>query len=223
MSFWGSLVLWLFLSLGWFVLFWLDLALDWFFLTFDWLGLTLNLLPFVFDWLVLVFGWLLLSLFLSRLLLSRLHHRERRDRVQSSVLWVRIIVKVNWLCMWVVFVSHHRSGMVSNSTTVDYGRVSWMAAILDSWLMHVVCLLIGSRMIHLSDLLMIIMRRVTEVCDVGVMSSIAGLHLVRSGLLIKVTDQLVAFCHVFNLWRIGIMAHGNNRIDMLVLLEILNN
>ena len=167
---------WLLFSLSWLslMLFLLDLALcwscallDWLFMTLDWLGtmlnglrLTLSLLRLVFDWLGLVFGGLILSLFLSRLRLGGLHGGSRRDRVQSSMLWLIIFIIVDWLFMLVVLMSHHGSWMVRNGT-VNYGRVPCMAAILDNSWVYVVSRLICIRMIHLSNLLVIIVRRDT--------------------------------------------------------------
>ena len=120
------------------------------------------------------------------------------------MLRVKIVIKVDWLFVWVVLMSDHGSSMVDNFA-VNYCRVPWMAAIPD-W-MYVVSLFIGIRMIHLSNFLVLIIRRDTEAYVVGVM--ISSLHFVRSGFLIEVTNQRVA---LYNNWGIA----------MLELVEVFN-
>ena len=160
-SFWGN---WLFLSLSWLglILFWLDLALDWpctlfdwLFMMFDWFGTTLNGLKLMLS--LLLFGWLILSLFLSRLFLGMPHGRSRRDRGQIRMLWFKVVIIIDWLFMLVVLMSHHGTCCMVRNSTVHYGRVPWMATILDCWV-YVVSRLISIRMIHLGNLLVIIMR-----------------------------------------------------------------
>ena len=76
------------------------------------------------------------------------------------MLWLIIIIIVDWLFMLVVLMSHHGSWMIRNGT-VNHGRVPCMAAILDNSWVYVVSRLISIRMIHLSNLLVIVVRRDT--------------------------------------------------------------
>ena len=79
------------------------------------------------------------------------------------MLWLIIVIIVDWLFMLVVVMSHHGGCfMVRNGTgTVNYSRVPWMTAILDDAWVYVVSRLIGIRMIHLCNLLVVIVRRNT--------------------------------------------------------------